>query len=444
VENKVDGVLEPVSNYTYQVNPIGQRVSVQTAGSAFLTHSGDWIWGYDDLGQVVAADRAYEYDAIGNRLFAEIGAVQIPTTPGLNTTGYTPNALNQYDAITSYNANGEPQTPLVPVHDADGNTTRGPVPGSIGNLPGINMLEATLIEWDAENRMTSCRIGNSTFRFEYDHLSRLSTRKLGNAVTRRYHYDGWNRIAEYLSTTLRDTFTWGLDLSNTLQGAGGVGGLLATRWVNAAGSPDYFPTYDGNGNVSEYLTSAGGVAVHYQYDPFGNLTEVTGDLSTRFQYRFSTKPRDINTGLYYYGYRQLNPLTGRWVSRDPIEEAGGVNLYGFAGNDSLNLVDLLGLMRILRRQGDVEGPSSITCSGLAIRRCGCEQFMDSRTDRIPARCKCEVGGIMVRTGKDSFAELQRPDGTLVRLGSYTISRSCQWSVDCVQTAPPMPTSAIRG
>jgi RHS repeat-associated protein len=46
----------------------------------------------------------------------------------------------------------------------------------------------------------------------------------------------------------------------------------------------------------------------------------------------------------YYGYRQLNPLTGRWVSRDPIEEAGGVNLYGFVGNDGISQVDLLGLM----------------------------------------------------------------------------------------------------
>jgi RHS repeat-associated protein len=46
----------------------------------------------------------------------------------------------------------------------------------------------------------------------------------------------------------------------------------------------------------------------------------------------------------YYGYRQLNPLTGRWVSRDPIEEAGGVNLYGFLGNDGIRFQDGLGLM----------------------------------------------------------------------------------------------------
>ena len=51
----------------------------------------------------------------------------------------------------------------------------------------------------------------------------------------------------------------------------------------------------------------------------------------------------MKTGLYYYGYRYYDPLTGRWPSRDPIGEEGGVNLYGFVGNDGINLADVLGL-----------------------------------------------------------------------------------------------------
>jgi len=43
-----------------------------------------------------------------------------------------------------------------------------------------------------------------------------------------------------------------------------------------------------------------------------------------------------------YGYRYLDPLTGRWPSRDPIEEEGGDNLYGFVGNDGVNKRDYLG------------------------------------------------------------------------------------------------------
>lgn len=49
-------------------------------------------------------------------------------------------------------------------------------------------------------------------------------------------------------------------------------------------------------------------------------------------------------GMAYYGYRYYDPVTGRWPSRDPIEERGGVNLYGFVGNDGVNGVDVLGLV----------------------------------------------------------------------------------------------------
>jgi uncharacterized protein RhaS with RHS repeats len=45
-----------------------------------------------------------------------------------------------------------------------------------------------------------------------------------------------------------------------------------------------------------------------------------------------------------YGYRYYDPVTGRWPSRDPIGERGGVNLYGFVGNDGLDRVDYLGLL----------------------------------------------------------------------------------------------------
>jgi RHS repeat-associated protein len=61
------------------------------------------------------------------------------------------------------------------------------------------------------------------------------------------------------------------------------------------------------------------------------------------------KPSKINDFLgrvAYYGYRYYDPITGRWPSRDPIEERGGVNLYGFVGNDGLNGNDVLGMLEI--------------------------------------------------------------------------------------------------
>lgn len=118
---------------------------------------------------------------------------------------------------------------------------------------------------------------------------------------------------------------------------GGVGGLL----VENQDGNSYYPTYDGNGNVGEYLTAAGEVVAHFEYDPFGN-TLVNTDSSNQFAYRFSSKPLNSETGLYYYGYRYYDSHSGRWPSKDPIEERGGINLYGFVFNQTNGLIDILG------------------------------------------------------------------------------------------------------
>lgn len=123
-----------------------------------------------------------------------------------------------------------------------------------------------------------------------------------------------------------------------MQGAGGVGGLLAV----IKNSVSYYPTYDGNGNVSEYLTDIGTLAAHFEYDAFANLT-VNTDAAGEFNILFSTKKRDEESGLYYYGYRYYDPVTGKWPSRDPLEENGGENLLQFNQNNGINSSDYLGL-----------------------------------------------------------------------------------------------------
>jgi RHS repeat-associated protein len=69
----------------------------------------------------------------------------------------------------------------------------------------------------------------------------------------------------------------------------------------------------------------------------------------------------------FYGYRWYDPVTGRWLSRDPIEEEGGVNLYGFVGNDGLGRVDILGRKCDLKFVGPEPTPASgTTVSGRRI------------------------------------------------------------------------------
>jgi len=292
-------------------------------------------------------DRAYQYDAIGNRLQGSAGV-----SPAA-ITNYTANALNQYTSVGS----------LDPAHDADGNMTSGPLPAA----PGTN----STLTWDAENRLISATVNGITTTYLYDSQSRriCTQSPISNPQSTIHIYDGWNPIAEYSISnnqySVSRSYTWGVDLSGSLQGVGGVGGLLSVS-IHDSQSAIYYPTYDGNGNVSEYVDTTGAIAAHFEYDPFGN-TVVNTDASNQFAHRFSTKPFDAATGLYYYGYRWYDPVIGRWPSRDPIGEEGGLNLYGFVGNDGANHLDYLGL-NIPRR--------TVRCKCYKTRDCeDCEEFM---------------------------------------------------------------------
>jgi RHS repeat-associated protein len=167
-------------------------------------------------------------------------------------------------------------------------------------------------------------------------------------------YHDWNLLQEVnlagsSPATLR-SYYWGLDMSGTFQGAGGVGGLLASGLNHTLTTYDSaFYVADANGNVSDLAWSYGGFAAHYEYDAFGNAFP-EGQLATANPFRFSTKYTETDaatggneTGLLYYGFRYYNPSTGRWPSRDPIGERGGNNLYGMVGNDTINWADVLGM-----------------------------------------------------------------------------------------------------
>jgi RHS repeat-associated protein len=120
--------------------------------------------------------------------------------------------------------------------------------------------------------------------------------------------------------------------------AGGIGGLLNLK----QNSQDYSYLYDGRGNVMNVVKDSDeSIAASYRYDIFRKPLKKTGTFDQ--PYRFSTKRYDEQTGLSYYGYRFYNPTIGRWMTRDPHGEAGGINLYGFLGNNPVSFVDPWGL-----------------------------------------------------------------------------------------------------
>ena len=168
--------------------------------------------------------------------------------------------------------------------------------------------------------------------------------------THRYDYDGWNvveeRVTDAAGQVTRKRHLWGLDLAGqvggqqaAMQRAGGVGGLLGTVVTVGNGLAEFQPVLlDHLGSVEGRLVD--GQLVKHFYGPYGTPEAGPG---AEAGYGYSTKPYIPELGLYYYGYRFYSPRTGRWISRDPIQEDGGLNLYGFVGNDPVNSIDYLGM-----------------------------------------------------------------------------------------------------
>jgi len=184
-----------------------------------------------------------------------------------------------------------------------------------------------------------------TLSFTYDYQGRRIEKKVWNNTTGtgtpatylKYIYDGWNLIAELNaknSNAVVRIYSWGPEA----QGAPGTLRMIADN------NGVYFPAYDPNGNVMGLVKASDGtVCAQYEYLPYGEQVTATGTMAGSNPIRFSTKYYDTEARLYYYGYRYYCPDMGRWLSRDPIEEQGGLNLYGFVNNDPVNKWDLWGM-----------------------------------------------------------------------------------------------------
>ena len=331
-----------ISKYEYQYDRLGRRINVKNSGQAFDENAFS-LYGYNARNEVHTSsryiggnltdqttpvqdeERLYTYDPIGNR--DKTYEASIPKV-------FKVNEINQYDSI-------EAKPFQILAYDHDGNLT---------NLQQDS--ENTKFHYNGENRLARIepvtpKEGDTRSEYLYDYMGRRSEKKVLSFLSGQwqlksqsgYLYDGWNLIAEIDKINNSSVnYVWGLDLSQSLQGAGGVGGLLLR--VEQAQAYSYL--FDANGNVGQ-LFDGNDLAASYEYDPFGNTVNQSGKLADSNPIRFSTKYFDEKSRLYYYGYRFYAPEMGRWINRDPIQERGGGNLYSFSFNDSINWADILGL-----------------------------------------------------------------------------------------------------
>ena len=188
-------------------------------------------------------------------------------------------------------------------------------------------------EYDYENQLTNVYVASawkSAFRYDAFGRKRVQKEYKWDAGTSswvktnevRYVYDGMLVVQERDANNIAlVSYTRGNDLSGSLQGAGGIGGLLArtenVKLLTSGSALNAHAYYhaDGNGNITAMVNTNGIVVARYNYDPYGNLLGMSGPLAEANTYRFSSKEWNGNAGLYYYGFRFYEPNVQRWLKK---------------------------------------------------------------------------------------------------------------------------------
>ncbi|MFG2217397.1 polymorphic toxin-type HINT domain-containing protein [Streptomyces sp. NPDC048685] len=178
--------------------------------------------------------------------------------------------------------------------------------------------------WNARGQLSGLTKAGQNSNFGYDALGTRSTKTVGGA-TNKFLTDGSNPLVEQNGTgdTTATVATSGLD-------------EFLTRTEN--GATQIYLT-DALGSVIGLANSDGTVATKYAYDPNGQAT-TTGTASSN-PYTFTGREND-GTGLLYYRDRYYDPETGRFISQDPIGQAGGTNLYQYALSSPTTYTDPTG------------------------------------------------------------------------------------------------------
>jgi RHS repeat-associated protein len=329
-----------LDRYAYAYNLASQRTRMTRTDGSYVDYT------YDPLGEVTKAlgsggesteNLGYKYDPAWN--------LNARTNSGY-TTAFNVDVLNQLTTVSN----------LSCTYDANGNLTARVYDG--------NGPKNYYYTYDDENQLTSAATdsyytySSARWKSEYTYDGRQRLRKRVD-YTWNTQYSQWQVSAEtrflYMgnlviqernsSNTPTVSYVRGNDLSGTREGAGGIGGLLARsdQYSAAAWGRHVFYHADGNGNITYLVDASQALAAKYRYDPFGNTTHNSGTLASANAYRFSSKAVQPSSGLYYYGYRFDDPYLQRWLSRDPLGEQGGHNLYGFVSNNPVSKSDASGL-----------------------------------------------------------------------------------------------------
>ena len=142
----------------------------------------------------------------------------------------------------------------------------------------------------------------------------------------------------------------------------------------------HYYTRDHLASVREMVNGSGAIVSRLHYDTYGKMDIVSGtNLPTN---QFTNDYYHTTSGLYLTKYRAYDSSAGRWLSRDPIQEKGGINLYEYVDNDSANAIDQEGLESGFYDPNDLERTTNgITCTRWMVKKKVLQKY--SETSRSP-------------------------------------------------------------
>lgn len=293
--------LKSVNGYQYQLGPTGNRQSATEPNGRTLNWTYDGIYRLANetiTGGSVNGAVSYSLDPVGNRLS------QNSTLSGIGT------------ASATFDANDRLSTEQ---YDNNGNTIQSGARtfayDSDDQLKSMNGTAVTIV-YNGDGDRVAKTVGGVTTQYLVDDLNptgyaQVVEEATNGAVTRRYTY-GLQRISQEQVTN--------------------------GSWV-----PSFYG-YDGFDTVRGLSDASGVVTDTYDYDAWGNTVNSTGSTPNVYLSRGEQYDPDLN--LYYLRARYLNPLTGRFLTRDPDEgvlaEPMTLQKYVYAADDPIDQIDPTG------------------------------------------------------------------------------------------------------
>jgi RHS repeat-associated protein len=379
-----------ISRFDYAYNAEGQITNWTQELTGVSTNA--ISFGYDRVNQLLDAtvknaqtaailkQFIYNYDGMGNRLSEQINTYSSGGT-NLSSVKGSFNDANQLTNVVATNApirfsgrlTNDAGTVVVGTNAATMSLSGTSFVAHVDLPAGTNTVEikatdfssnratntyqvvvtnsgvARLLRYDLNGNLTNSVTSTATNNYEWDAVDRLTAVVvMTSSATNRseFTYDGQSRRVRILEKTNGVTQTdkrylWcGTEICEERDSTGAsVNRRFFGQGEQISGTA-YFYTRDHLGSVRELTDGSQTVRARYDYDPYGRRTKVSGDLDAIFGYTGHLWHQ--NSGGWLTLYRAYDPEVGRWLSKDPISEVGGLNVYTYGGNNPINVIDLFG------------------------------------------------------------------------------------------------------